>query len=79
VLIVNADTVKVCTKNDFDNAIGTTSQIIYINSDGSITPQTAKIRHDGDKYTFSDNVHDPIGILRDNAIIDSAGYTHQGP
>ena len=54
-------------------------QIIYINSDGSITPQTAKIRHDGDKYTFSDNVHDPIGILRDNAIIDSAGYTHQGP
>lgn len=79
ILIFNAVTVEACTKSDFDNAIGTTSQTISINSDGSVIPQTAPIRHDGDTYTFTDNVYNPIVINKDNVTIDGAGYTLQGP
>lgn len=78
-LIVNASTVQGCTKSDFDNAIGTPGQTIYINPDGSVTPQTAPIRQDQDKYTFTDNIYNPIVINKDDITIDGAGYTLQGP
>jgi parallel beta-helix repeat protein len=78
-LIVNARAVHGCTKSDFDNAIGTTGQTIYINPDGSVTPQPAPIQQDEDKYAFTDNVYNPIVINKDDVTIDGAGYTLQGP
>lgn len=78
-LIANASTVKGCTKSDFDNAIQPSAQTICINPDGSVSPQTAPIQHDGDKYTFTDNVYSPIVINKDNVTIDGAGYTLRGP
>ena len=53
--------------------------IIYIRADGSVDPPTAPIQHDGNVYTFTDNiVNDSIVIERDSIVVDGAGYTLQG-
>jgi parallel beta-helix repeat protein len=53
------------------------SGTIYIRADGSVEG-TDKIEHNGDVYTFTDNIDDEIVVQRDNIIIDGAGYTLQG-
>ena len=50
---------------------------IYIRSDGSVEG-TDKIQQDGNVYTFTDDIFDPIVVQRDNIVVDGAGYTLQG-
>ena len=50
---------------------------IYIRPDGSVDPPTAPITRDGDVYTFTDNIHDPVVVERNNIVVDGAGYTVQ--
>lgn len=50
---------------------------IYIRADGSVDG-TDKIQRDGNAYTFTDDIFDPIVVDRDNIVIDGAGYTLQG-
>ena len=54
------------------------SGTIYIKADGSIDPPTASIQRDGNLYTFTDSIYDPIEVQRNNTIINGAGYTLQG-
>lgn len=52
---------------------------IYINADGSITPQTAPIStFDNITYTFTGNVDQSIVVQRNNTVIDGAGYAVEG-
>jgi len=53
-------------------------ETIYIQADGSVFPSTAPIQQDGDVYTFTDNIYDSIWVMRDNIVIDGAGYMLQG-
>ena len=55
------------------NAEGT----IYIRSDGSVEG-TDKIQQDGNVYTFTDDIFDPIVVQRDDIVVDGAGYLLQG-
>ncbi|MCZ2808896.1 MAG: right-handed parallel beta-helix repeat-containing protein [Candidatus Bathyarchaeota archaeon] len=50
---------------------------IYIRSDGSVEG-TDKIQQDGNVYTFTDDIFDPIVVQRDNIVVDGAGYLLQG-
>jgi len=50
---------------------------IYIRSDGSVEG-TDKIQQDGNVYTFTDDIFDPIVVQRDNIVVDGAGYILQG-
>jgi len=58
------------------------SEFIYIASDGSIyssTNVTVPIQRVGDVYTFNGSIVDySIVILRDNIVVDGAGYALQG-
>jgi parallel beta-helix repeat protein len=54
------------------------SGTIYIRADGGIDPMTAPIQHDGNVYTFTDNIYEPIVVERSNIVIDGDGYTLQG-
>jgi nitrous oxidase accessory protein NosD len=60
-----------------------TSQVqrttIFIQSDGSVSPQNIPIQRDGSVYTFSDNVYDPILIQKSNVTLNGAGYSLIGP
>jgi parallel beta-helix repeat protein len=50
---------------------------IYIRDDGSIDPSTSPIQRNVDVYTLTDNIFsssDGIVILRDNILLDGAGY-----
>ena len=51
---------------------------IYIRSDGSIVPSDTSIQKNGNTYTFTNNIYDPIVVEKDDIIIDGAGYTLQG-
>jgi len=68
-----------CTRADFENVIESIAQTIYIQSDGSIVPETARIQHNGGTYTLTDDVYAPIAVDKPNIIIDGAGYTLNGP
>ncbi len=59
---------------------GTTNEenTIYIRPDGSIDPSTTPIIHDGDIYTFGEDISGSIIIERDSVVIDGAGYTLSG-
>jgi len=50
---------------------------IYIRSDGSVEG-TDKIQQDGNVYTFTDDIFDPIVVQRDDIVVDGAGYLLQG-
>lgn len=50
---------------------------IYIRSDDSVEG-TDKIQQDGNVYTFTDDIFDPIVVQRDNIVVDGAGYLLQG-
>jgi hypothetical protein len=56
------------------NMDGTT----YIRADGSIEPQTAPIRRDGDNYTLTGDILGSVVVERDNMILDGAGYAVEG-
>ena len=51
---------------------------IHIRSDGTVDPQTSEILRDGDMYTFTANIHEPIDVQRNNIVIDGNGYILQG-
>jgi len=51
------------------------SGTIYIKADGSVDPPYAPIQRSGNFYTFTGNIDDSITILRNNAVVDGAGYT----
>jgi parallel beta-helix repeat protein len=52
---------------------------IFILPDGSVSPSNVPIQRDGDVYTFTGNVHDPILIQKSNVTLDGAGYSVVGP
>lgn len=54
------------------------TNLININSDGSINPLTAPIQRNGNVYTFNGNISGSISIHKSNIIVDGAGYTLQG-
>jgi len=54
------------------------SGTIYIRADGSIEG-TDKIQRDGNVYTFTDNIYQPLVVEKENIIIDGAGHTIEGP
>ena len=75
---VLVSTVTGCTKADFENAIESPTQTIYIQPDGNVIPETTPIQRDGDTYTFTDNIYDPIIVDKSSIVIDGAGYMLQG-
>ncbi len=54
-----------------------TPQGIRIEKDGSVNG-TNKIQRDGAMYTFTGDIEGTIVVLRNNLVIDGAGYTLQG-
>jgi len=54
------------------------SGTIYIRADGSVEG-TDKIQRDGNVYTFTDNLYDPLVVERDNIVVDGTGYSIEGP
>jgi len=54
------------------------SGTIYIRADGSVEG-TDKIQRDGNVYTFTDNIYEPLVVERDNIVVDGAGYSIEGP
>jgi parallel beta-helix repeat protein len=52
---------------------------IFILPDGSVSPSNVPIQRDGDVYTFTGDVHDPILIQKSNITVDGAGYSVIGP
>jgi hypothetical protein len=54
-------------------------QTIFINADGSVSPDTAPIQRSGNIYTFTSNIYAAVKILRSNIVLNGAGYTLSGP
>jgi parallel beta-helix repeat protein len=48
--------------------------VIYIRPDGSVNPPNAPIARDGNVYTFTANVSEPIVIQKDSVVVDGNGY-----
>jgi len=51
---------------------------IYIRPDGSIDPSTAPIQRDGNLYTFTADIYEPIVVQRSNIVIDGNRHTLRG-
>jgi parallel beta-helix repeat protein len=52
---------------------------ITINATGSITPSTAPIHQDGDRYVLTDDlIGSHITVMRSNMVLDGDGHTIQG-
>ena len=51
---------------------------IYIRCDGTVDPLTAELLRNGDVYTFTANIHEPIAVQRNNIVIDGNGYSIEG-
>ena len=56
-----------------------TSTTAFILPDGTVSPSDIPIQRNGDTYTFTGNVYDPILVQKSNITIDGAGYTLKGP
>jgi len=54
------------------------SGTIYIRADGSIEGTDKIISSDNVTYTFTNNINDSIVVVRDNIVVDGAGYSLQG-
>jgi len=52
---------------------------IFIQPDGSVNPSNVPIQRNGDIYTFTGNVYDPILVQKSNITINGAGYSLIGP
>ena len=50
---------------------------VYIREDGSVEG-TDKIQHEGDRYTFTEDIYGPLVVERDNVVVDGAGYSIKG-
>ena len=59
------------------NPIGNLLPIIVIERDGSVTPDTPFIKHEGDVYTLTGDIQQEYSILirRSNIVFDGAGYS----
>ena len=57
----------------------TTTTTIFIQPDGAITPSNEPIQRNGDVYTFTGNITDPILVQKSNVTLDGAGYSLIGP
>jgi parallel beta-helix repeat protein len=56
-----------------------TRHTILIKSDGTIYPQNAPIQTDGENYTLTQDIYDPILIEKSNIIFNGAGHSMVGP
>jgi parallel beta-helix repeat protein len=56
-----------------------TRTTVFIQSDGSVSPANLPIERNGDLYTFTADIYDPILIQKSNIILDGAGYSLIGP
>ncbi len=56
----------------------TSPTTIFIQSDGNINPQNIPIQRNGDTYTFTGNINDPILVQKSNIMLDGAGYSLMG-
>jgi len=56
-----------------------TRTTIFIQPDGSVNPPNVAIQRNGDIYTFTGNVYDPILVQKGGITIDGAGYSLIGP
>ena len=54
------------------------SGTIYIRSDGSIDPPTAKISRDGDVYTLIGDIYESIVVQKSYIVIDGTRHTTHG-
>jgi parallel beta-helix repeat protein len=52
---------------------------IFIEPDGTVNPSNVPIQRNGDIYTFTANVYNPILVQKNNITIDGAGYSLIGP
>jgi parallel beta-helix repeat protein len=52
---------------------------VIIQEDGSVSPNSAPIVQNGNRYTFTDNLYAAIKIQKSNIILDGAGFTLSGP
>jgi parallel beta-helix repeat protein len=59
------------------SAVSTTT--IFIQPDGTVNPSNVPIQRNGDIYTFTANVYDPIFVQKSNVTLDGAGYSLIGP
>lgn len=58
----------------------TTAQTgITINTDGTITPLTAPLKHTGNYYILTGDLNEEIWLRRSNVVLDGNGYTDNGP
>lgn len=57
--------------------IGKTEGTIYIRADGSVE-ETDKIQRDGNLYTLTSNIYEPLVVERDNIVIEGARYSIEG-
>ncbi|MBT0159084.1 hypothetical protein G4O51_03770 [Candidatus Bathyarchaeota archaeon A05DMB-2] len=51
---------------------------ITINADGSISPSTAPIRQDGDRYILTSDVIGGVFVMRSSITVDGNGHTVEG-
>ncbi len=56
-----------------------TRHTILIKSDGTIYPQDAPIQTDGENYTLTQDIYDPILIEKSNIFFNGAGHSMIGP
>ena len=54
-------------------------QTILIQPDGNVYPANVPIQRNGDTYTFTANIYDPILIEKSGIVLDGAGYSLIGP
>ena len=52
---------------------------VFIFPDGSVSPSTAPIAQNGDKYSFTNDLYARIIIQKSNVILDGTGHTLRGP
>jgi len=52
---------------------------IFIQPDGTVNPSNVPIQRNGDIYTFTANVYNPILVQKSNITVDGAGYSLIGP
>jgi len=52
---------------------------IFIQPDGAVNPANTPIQRNGDIYTLTGNVYDPILVQKSNITLDGAGYILKGP
>jgi hypothetical protein len=53
-------------------------ETVFIQPDGTVSPNTAPIRQNGNTYTLTDNIYAAIKILKNNIILNGAGHTLSG-